>query len=108
MRPQTLSTTDASGAATLSSTFPLDYVQAPFAVGFGVVVTGTVNFTVQHTFDDVQATGVTPTWFDHSSVAAKTANTDGNYAFPVRAIRLKQNSGSGSCVMTVIQGRRGD
>ena len=24
----------------------------PFNVGFGVIVTGTVNYTVQHTFDD--------------------------------------------------------
>lgn len=106
MRPSTLSTTDASGGATTSAIAPMDYTQAPFAVGFGCVVTGTVSFTVQHTFDDIQG-GVTPTWFDHSSVAAKVANTDGNYAFPVRAIRLKQNSGSGSVVMTFIQSRRG-
>jgi hypothetical protein len=99
MRPQTLTTIDASGGATFSATTPLDYVQAPFAVGFGVVVTGSVNFTVQHTFDGTN-------WFDHSSVAAKTANTDGNYAFPVLQVRLKQSSGSGSCSMTLIQGRR--
>jgi hypothetical protein len=106
MRPSTLSTTDASGGATHSGIAPMDISQAPFAVGFGCVVTGTVNFTVEHTFDDIQ-NGVTPTWFSHSSVAAKTANTDGNYAFPVRAIRLTQNSGTGSVVMTFIQSRRG-
>jgi hypothetical protein len=107
MRPARLTTTDASGGVTTSSILPLDYVQAPFAVGFGVVVTGTVSVTVQHTFDNVQDSTVTPTWFDHSSVAAKVANTDGNYAFPVRAIRVKQNSGTGSTVTTVIQSRRG-
>lgn len=106
MRPTSVTTNDASGGAITSAWIPMDYVQAPFAVGIGCVVTGTVNFTVQHTFDNVQDSAVTPTAFDHSTVAAKTANTDGNYAFPVRAVRLKQSSGSGSVTMTVIQGRR--
>lgn len=107
MRPTSVTTTDASGGAKNSTPIPLDYVQAPFAVGVGCKVTGTVNFTVQHTFDDIQSPGVTPVWFDHSSIAAKTANTDGNYAFPVRAVRLHQESGNGSVTMTVIQGSRG-
>jgi hypothetical protein len=106
MRPTTASTTDATGAATVSAVVPLDYVQSPFNVGIGIVVTGTVAVTVQHTFDNVQDAGVTPVWLDHSSLAAKTANSDGNYAFPVRAIRLRQATGNGSAVMTVIQGRR--
>lgn len=101
MKPSTLSTTDASGGATYSPAYLTDLFGDPFNIGFGVVVTGTVNFTVQHTFDD--PTSASPVWFDHSSVAAKTVNTDGNYAYPCRAIRLKQSSGSGSCVMTLIQ-----
>lgn len=54
----------------------------PFSIGFGCTVTaGTPNFTVQHTYDD-------SAWFNHSVVAAKTANTDGSYTAPVAAIRL--------------------
>lgn len=74
---------------------------SPFNVGFGVVVSGTVNYTVQHTFDD-PATGFT-TWFSHPSVAAATANQDGNYAFPVSGIKVLVNSGTGTVTMNLIQ-----
>ena len=85
-----------------SSSIATDLYISPFNVGFGVVVSGTVNYTVQHTFDNPQ-TVASPTWFDHPTVAAKTANQDGNYAFPVAAIRVTVNSGSGTATMTVIQ-----
>ena len=78
----------------------------PFNVGIGVVVSGTVNYTVQHTFDDIWATGYdasTGNWFNHSSLASQAGNSDGNYAFPVTAVRLTVNSGSGTATMTVIQ-----
>lgn len=73
----------------------------PFNVGFGVKVTGTVDYTVQHTFDD-PAVGFT-TWFNHPTIAAQIANADGNYAFPVTGIRITMNSGDGSVVMKVVQ-----
>ena len=74
---------------------------SPFNVGFGVVVTGTVNYTVQHTFDD-PAVGFT-TWFSHPTIAAKTDNQDGNYAFPVTGIKVLVNSGDGTATMNLIQ-----
>lgn len=73
----------------------------PFNVGFGVVKTGTVNFTVQHTFDD--PTIGFSTWFNHPTVAAQIANADGNYAFPVTAIRITMNSGDGTVTLKLIQ-----
>ena len=73
----------------------------PFNVGFGVVVTGTVNYTVQHTFDD-PAVGFT-TWFSHPTVAAQSTNQDGNYAFPVTGIKLLVNSGTGTATMNLVQ-----
>lgn len=106
MRPIRLTTTDASGAATSSVAAVMDINMTPFDVGFGVVVTGTVNYTVQHTFDDPFAATfsvATATWFDHADVAGETANQAGSYSFPVRAIRVKQNSGDGSTVCTVVQ-----
>ena len=75
--------------------------QTPFNVGFGVVVSGTVNYTVQHTFDD-PAVGFT-TWFSHPTIASQTANADGNYAFPVTGIKLLVNSGSGTATMNLVQ-----
>ena len=73
----------------------------PFNVGFGVIVSGTVNYTVQHTFDD-PSVGFT-TWFNHPTIASQAANADGNYAFPVTGIRLTVNSGGGTATMTLIQ-----
>ena len=74
---------------------------SPFNVGFGVVVTGTVTYSVQHTFDD-PATGFT-TWFSHPTVAAETANADGNYAFPVTGIKVLVTAGDGTATMNLIQ-----
>ena len=100
MRPviQTLTNVVAGSAPIVT-----DFYANPYNVGMGVVVNGTVNYTVQHTFDDVLNASVTPTWFNHPSLAAQTATADGNYAFPVRAIRIFLNSGSGTVTLTIIQ-----
>lgn len=74
---------------------------SPLNVGFGVVVTGTVNYTVQHTFDD-PAVGFT-TWFSHPTVAGQTANADGNYAFPMTGVKVLVNSGTGSATLKLVQ-----
>ncbi len=74
---------------------------SPFNVGFGVTVTGTVNYTVQHTFDD-PAVGFS-TWFSHPTVASQAANADGNYAFPVTGIKVLVNSGSGTATLNLVQ-----
>ena len=99
MRPIVLAQTG-SGS---SSAAPMDHYITPFNVGFGVVTSGTVTYTVQHTFDDVFNAAVTPTWFSHPNIAAQTASADGNYAFPVRAIRVNVSSGSGTATLTIIQ-----
>lgn len=82
----------------------------PFNIGLGaVVVSGSPTYTVQHTFDNVQVTNgtfdpTTVTWFDHASMAAVVAvNKDGNYAFPVRGIRIRVTSGTGSVKLAIIQ-----
>ena len=74
---------------------------SPFNVGFGVIVTGTVTYTVQHTFDD-PAIGFS-TWFSHPSVAAETTNQDGNYAFPVTGVKLLVSGGDGTATLNLIQ-----
>lgn len=86
-----------------SDWLPVNFQITPFAIGFGVQAVGTVNYTVQHTFDDPDDSSITPTVFPHETVAAQTANADGNYAFPVRAIRLTKNSGTGSARLVAIQ-----
>jgi len=109
MRPVVVSTSDASGAVKRSNPVPVDHYKTPFNIGIGCVVNGTVNYDIEHSFDDPFAAGYTAagaTWFNHATLVAQTASADGNYAFPVRAVRLVQNSGSGSVVATIIQAGR--
>lgn len=91
-----------------SNPIVIDHLAENFAVSFAVTLGGgTLTYDVEHTFDDIFDPSVTPTWFDHSSVAAKVnVNADGNYAFPVRAIRLNVTAyTSGTATLTVIQAR---
>lgn len=97
MKVQTVSKTGVGSSASLVMNTNI----SPFNVGFGVVVSGTVNYTVQHTFDD-PAVGFT-TWFSHPTIASETTNQDGNYAFPVTGIKLLVNSGDGTATLNLIQ-----
>lgn len=97
MKLQTVSKTGTGSSAALV----MNTNVTPFNVGFGVIVTGTVDYTVQHTFDD-PAVGFT-TWFSHPTVAGETTNQDGNYAFPVTGIKLLVNSGDGTATLKLIQ-----
>jgi hypothetical protein len=97
MKVQTVSKTGTGS----SSSLVMNTNCTPFNVGFGVVVTGTVNYTVQHTFDD-PAVGFT-TWFSHPTVVSQSTNQDGNYAFPVTGIKLLVNSGGGTATMNLVQ-----
>jgi hypothetical protein len=89
-----------------SAVSPMNLNTSPFNIGFAAVVTGTANYTVQHTFDDVNLQTFNPstaTWFNHPTIAGLSANADGNYAFPVTAIRLLVNSGGGTVRLTLLQ-----
>jgi hypothetical protein len=97
MRVQTVSQTGAGN----SSALVMNTNISPFNVGFGVDATGTVDYTVQHTFDD-PSVGFT-LWFDHPTIAAQSTDKDGNYAFPVTGIRVKVNSGGGTATLKLIQ-----
>ena len=97
MKVQTVSKTGAGSTAALV----MNTNTNPFNVGFGVIVDGVGDYTVEHTFDD-PGVGFT-TWFPHPTIAAQIADADGNYAFPVSGIRLTVNSGGGSATLKLIQ-----
>lgn len=97
MKVQTVSKTGTGS----SSALVMNTNTSPFNVGFGVVVSGTVTYSVQHTFDD-PATGFS-TWFSHPTVAGESANADGNYAFPVTGVKLLVTAGSGTATMNLVQ-----
>lgn len=108
MRP--IRVTVASQAA--SEPIPLDHYIGPFNVGLGVSVAAgsTLTYSVQHTFDDINDPAFDPdtaTWFANSGLSAKASSLDGNYAFPVTAVRLNVTAyTSGSATMTVVQAGR--
>lgn len=92
-----------TGAGT-SAVGPLDIHGRP-DISLQVAVTGTVNYTVQQTLDNVFDTTITPVWFDHpdTNLVAQTVNRQGNYAYVPAAVRLVVNSGTGTARLTIIQ-----
>jgi archaellum component FlaF (FlaF/FlaG flagellin family) len=96
-------------SATTSQVIPLDQYISPFNVSIGVALSAGASLTykIQHTFDDVFSTSFNPataTWFDHATLVSKTASSDGNYAFPVSAIRINVTPyTSGTATLNVMQ-----
>ena len=83
---------------------PVDKDVTPTSIGLGIIITGTVDVTVQHTFDDPFAGASTIlTWFDHPTLVNVVANGDGNLAFPPQAVRLFTNSGVGTAELDLVQ-----
>ncbi len=100
--------TDVEGGTNVvgaSIPIPIDKYLAPTNIGLMVDITGTVNVTVQHTFDDIFTDNPSAlhTWVDHPTIAGATADEDGNLAAPPSAVRLLTNSGAGTAKLTLIQ-----
>lgn len=93
--------TDGVGA---SQAVPLDQYISPFNVSLGVGIDGTVDVTVQFTFDDVFGDAPGPfDWTDHPDLTGITADDDATFISPVSACRLLTNSGVGTAVLRIIQ-----
>lgn len=87
-----------------SDPIPVDWKASSFQVSVAVKVTGTLTYSVQHTFDDPYASAA-PVWFDHATLVGATANADGNYFSPVKAVRLSVTAyTSGGAELIVLQG----
>ena len=100
MRPITVNVVGAVNGPTI----PLDYKQTPFQVAIGVsLVSGSISYKLQYTYDDVFNPAVTPGWTDHALMTGKTAAFDTviNGA-PVTAVRLV-NAGTGTLQGRIIQ-----
>lgn len=79
---------------------------SPFNIALGCVVTGTVNYTIEYTYDDVnsnqnamgsQALGnypAPPNVWAHATLVGDTTSQDGFVAYPIAAWRLTVNSGA--------------
>lgn len=105
-----------AGVSAAQAWIPLDIHQNPFSVSFFINRTaggGDSTCRVEHTHVNV----LKPTsgqemsvrsweFFRHEDSSAVAVSSDGNYAFPIRAIRLFLTHGSGAATydFTVIQG----
>jgi hypothetical protein len=102
MRPVVFTITGAGS----SGVYAPDHYTSPFNVSLSVLVTGTVNYTVRYTYDDVFAKNYDPAtgnWTPHPSLTTQSTTLDSNIAYPVRGIQLVVNSGSGTARLTAIQ-----
>ena len=104
MQRQIATLSDASGGAKNSNPLPFDIYNRP-ECSLQIVVTGTVNYTVQQTLDNIFDSTATINWFDHpdSNLVSATTNKQGNYAYIPAAVRITLNSGTGSATLTAIQ-----
>ena len=100
MRPVVISQTGVGSSAPI----PVDIYAVSFQIGIGVTVTGTVNYTVQHTYDDPFAAGGPVKWYNaQAALTGQTADAEGGYTQPMRAVRITVNSGTGTATMRVVQ-----
>ena len=92
-----------------SQWFQLNYRGWHFNVGLGVRFStgGAMTYTVQHTFDNIQASGFSEsdaTTYDHPTIAGETTADTGDYTSPRVATRLAITAHtSGSAIFTIVQ-----
>jgi hypothetical protein len=96
------------GSVAASSSIILNTYNTPLNLGLGVKLDGatTGTYSVEHTFDDPFASGFASSavWYPYTDLTSKTANADGNYSFPVTAVRLNVSvisSGAGTAPNTI-------
>jgi hypothetical protein len=81
-----------------SQIIPLNW-RSSEAANISVDVTGTINFTVQETFVDIQTQ--TPVWVDITALASKTADTTSVATVGATAVRIIVNSYSSGAELQV-------
>ena len=103
MRPVVVSLS----AAGVSNPIPLDINTNPFTVGLGLEISGVNTNTVEYTYDDPFDPAFDPataTWYAHPSLSGKTASTEAQQVYPVRAVRLNCTAfTNGTSKLTVLQ-----
>lgn len=88
-------------AATGTAPIPLDWRNGPAALR--IDVTGTVNFTLQQTFDDIQFKAQPFTWSvdDPTTQASQVAGLTVLYRAHPKAIRILTNSITAGATITL-------
>ena len=106
--PATTSTvTVGTNAVGNSQVYIVDKFVNPAVISVACVVTGSINFSVQNSYDDLAASGYdlvnggTVTWFSQANLTSQAANTSTVINGPITMLRVLQNSGTGSVSVTV-------
>jgi len=92
----------------VSLTYPIDWRKPEFQLSLGVDVSGTIDYTVQYTLnqlrnDDQNGPAYNAAdykWWPHETLVGDTADATGNLAFPVSAVRLLINSLTAGATIT--------
>ena len=90
-----------------SAVYIVDKFINPAVISVACVVTGSINFSVQNSYDDLAASGYdlvnggTVTWFSQANLTSQAANTSTVINGPITMLRVLQNSGTGSVSVTV-------
>lgn len=73
-------------------------------IGLQVVASGTVNYTVQQTLDNLFDSTITPTWVSHPdpNIVGSTTTQQSSCTQPPMALRIVVNSGTGAAAFTVL------
>jgi hypothetical protein len=96
-----------AGVGTTAHPWTPDWALDPFGIGIGLSInTGTATVSVEHTFQNLDpnlpngTSAANASWFQNSGLngttVTATSNLNGNYAFPMLAIRLNVASASPS------------
>lgn len=94
----------------------IDISRNPINIAILVTVSGTVTYTVEHTYDDPLfyafapiGTSIEPdsfnppVWYPDVILANKSATAEGSITLPYLAFRLNVTAGSGTATMQAIQ-----
>lgn len=81
---------------------------SPAIFGIAVIVSGTVTYTFEYTYEDPSGTypnpsGAALTAFPLTALTSKSANLDSSITFPIAAWRITVTSGTGTVQAVVIQ-----
>jgi hypothetical protein len=97
-------TVGTNGVASSRPIYLDPFARAP--IGMQATVSGTVNYTVQQTVQDLNDVGyVNATWLDHPdpNMVGATVNVQGNYGYLPQWCRITINSGTGTVELMVVQ-----
>lgn len=103
----TYATTPAAGQVGSGTQVPLNMNNTSVGVGIVCIVTGTVNYSVEHTYDNVLDPALVSgaTWLPHgvANMTGATTTQESNFVIPIAALRVTINSGGGSVKLIVTE-----